>query len=329
MNRQWLKKKLYFLRRNSWVLMYHRVSKEGIDPWDLCVEPEIFEAQLKWYKKNCKILSLDTLIDNWRENKLKPHSIAITFDDGYLDNYTQAKPLLEKYNLPASFFITSGNTIDQSTFWWDQLAEIILKTEILPGRFSIHISEEIVVFDIFGEEHLTPPIRAQLTSWRFPQPSPNKRAELYYQLWFKLRGLPANEQKKILKELQSAVAIENIPVTAPVMNAQQVKELSLHPLFSIEAHTVSHPFLAGTNENIQANEIRENKQTLESITEKKVKFISYPYGSYDDNTLMLAKEESFTAALTTQPAPLQKTSNPFLVGRMNIVNSTDYKRDIW
>ena len=84
----------------SVVLMYHRIS-EGKDYYGVCVEPKNFEEHIMIVRKYaCK---LDNIFS------LKPKGkIFITFDDGYKDNFDFAKKILERYDLPAAFFITTG-----------------------------------------------------------------------------------------------------------------------------------------------------------------------------------------------------------------------------
>ena len=101
------------------VLMYHRVAKSPNDPWQLCVSPEHFEQQLQ-VLTNYNVVPLPAVVNN-----LPKKGIAITFDDGYIDNYTAARPLLEKYQLPATFFITTGNIDSGSEFWWDELEQVV------------------------------------------------------------------------------------------------------------------------------------------------------------------------------------------------------------
>lgn len=109
-------KKLFIQR--SVVLMYHRIATAAHDHWQLCVSPRHFEEQLQVLKRY-KVIGLHELVSSVPRN-----GVAISFDDGYIDNYTTAKPLLEKYSLPATFFITNNNIGKQAEFWWDELENI-------------------------------------------------------------------------------------------------------------------------------------------------------------------------------------------------------------
>ena len=80
------------------VLMYHRIASEAIDPWDLCVSKENFDLQLAMLQQNFHVLPIAELLNQLKQNSLQPRSVAISFDDGYADNYLTAKSLLKKHN---------------------------------------------------------------------------------------------------------------------------------------------------------------------------------------------------------------------------------------
>jgi peptidoglycan/xylan/chitin deacetylase (PgdA/CDA1 family) len=98
------------------VTMYHRVNNVvGDKLTHLTVSVENFENQLLYYKENYQIIRLD---EDW--NSLKKTGLVITFDDGYADNISNALPLLEKYQIPATFFVTTLNINTKNEFWWDR-----------------------------------------------------------------------------------------------------------------------------------------------------------------------------------------------------------------
>ena len=103
--------------------MYHRIATPVHDHWQLSVSPQNFEAHLQVLQQY-KVMDLAALV-----NKVPRNGIAISFDDGYIDNYTTAKPLLEKYYMPATFLITNGCLGKQTEFWWDELEHIFLNDQ--------------------------------------------------------------------------------------------------------------------------------------------------------------------------------------------------------
>ena len=114
----------------SVVLMYHRVATVQPDPWSLCVSPNHFAEHLE-VLQNYHRVRLDQLSPSgW---SIRPQlSVAITFDDGYADNLHEAAQLLNRYDTPATFFITTGYVGQGREFWWDELERIVPAEKYLP-----------------------------------------------------------------------------------------------------------------------------------------------------------------------------------------------------
>jgi peptidoglycan/xylan/chitin deacetylase (PgdA/CDA1 family) len=88
------------------VLMYHMVREhiEGAKFNKLRVKPAEFEKQIAWMKSaGCHFVTLQELQQNWGKHPEK--TVAITFDDGYLDNLENAYPVLEKYQAKATIYV--------------------------------------------------------------------------------------------------------------------------------------------------------------------------------------------------------------------------------
>ncbi len=107
------------------VLMYHSIGP-GAENSRLIVTPESFERQMRFLKKgNYQILSMDEYVALLKENK-KPdkRSVVITFDDGYLDNYTNAYPILKKYKIPATISVVPSWVGRPDIMSWEQIKEL-------------------------------------------------------------------------------------------------------------------------------------------------------------------------------------------------------------
>src|SRR5438067_91938 len=106
-----LTKLFAWLHRNQVVILcYHGVTrsnhKVSSDPWDLTLDVEFFEAQLKFLHQHYNVISLQSFLDAQRKKApLSPYSVVLTFDDGPRNFYTLASPLLEKFSLPATVFV--------------------------------------------------------------------------------------------------------------------------------------------------------------------------------------------------------------------------------
>lgn len=111
----WLSKRQ---ESNGRILMYHSV---GRNLGRLTVSPEQFRYQMDWLKSDgYNVLRLRELYNHLAAGRsLPPKSIALTFDDGYIDNYLHAYPILQRYNFPATIFVIADYVGTQVRFAWD------------------------------------------------------------------------------------------------------------------------------------------------------------------------------------------------------------------
>ncbi len=196
MKKRIIKKIKSLFVRKGIVLMYHRIAEPESDVWEIAVSPERFEDHLQILQKMGNVVPLEQLADAVNAKSRLKNCIAIAFDDGYFDNFQAAKPLLEKYRLPATFFIASGNVDNENEFFWDELEHLILFSEHLPPLFSMIINGHSIIFDLKGESFLTEKILQKHRSWKAGSEEPSTlRAGLFYRIWEQLRCLPYAEQQ--------------------------------------------------------------------------------------------------------------------------------------
>jgi peptidoglycan/xylan/chitin deacetylase (PgdA/CDA1 family) len=108
---------------------YHRIGdayNTQFDPNVFSCDEYLFEEHLKFYKSNFDIINIDEL-NSLKESKKKLNNrfALITFDDGYIDNFTLAYPLLKKHQVPAVFFIATDFIEKEIIPWWDEIAFLI------------------------------------------------------------------------------------------------------------------------------------------------------------------------------------------------------------
>lgn len=296
------------------ILLYHRISDDPIDVWDLTVLPEIFNRQLQWLKSNCSVISLEEMVWNWKRMKLKSTSVAITFDDGYLDNYTVAQHLLNQYSLPATFFITNQT----ESLWWDELEACLLKTEILPEGFHLNIGSFVIDYSLLNETLLTNDLQKKLEKWKATDIPTTKRAGLLMVVWKQLRYLDHESRQKVMSYIKEWSSSQ-IEVPA-LMSKPQVKDLGNLSLVEIGAHTCTHPVLSSLESDAQKTEMLKNKNYLEELTGKTVNHISYPYGDFDEQTAIVAGQSGFKAGFTTQAMPVGFCKNIYQLSRFCVTN---------
>jgi peptidoglycan/xylan/chitin deacetylase (PgdA/CDA1 family) len=101
--------------------MYHRVSDDRHDPYGLSVSPAVFDEHMRYLRATCEVMTLEALADAIDRKSVPDRAVAVTLDDGYLDNLTTASPILMARGLPATFFITTEGIDEEREFWWDTL----------------------------------------------------------------------------------------------------------------------------------------------------------------------------------------------------------------
>jgi peptidoglycan/xylan/chitin deacetylase (PgdA/CDA1 family) len=301
--------------------MYHQVASPPCDPWQLSVSPENFESQLVVLHQHFNVVSLDRLMENLNRMPTGKRMIAITFDDGFRDNFDTAAPLLEKYKLPASFYIATKLIGSDGMFWWDMIQHLILYKEKLPPVLSITISDKPFDFSLTEAALLTDGLRKEISNWNFELTFPNKRVELYFKIWEQLKSLSILERDSVIDELKLWAGEDySSPGLAGVMNVAQLQTLGKSSRVTIGAHTVNHPALASQAKDEQIFEIQQSKLKLESWLNKRITSFAYPYGNYDSTTVTLVKEAGFQNAVTTEEEVTTRSSDIFKLPRYQVKN---------
>jgi len=105
------------------VLVYHRICETEGFMWDddlVSASPQQFERQVRYIAERFTPITFEELgriLDG--RSPMPPRPVIVTFDDGYMDNYLQAFPILKRYGVPATFFIPAGFIGTRKVTWWD------------------------------------------------------------------------------------------------------------------------------------------------------------------------------------------------------------------
>ena len=205
------------------ILMYHRVACTRHDPWALAVQPERFGRQMDWLSRHRMVLPMDEFVALMKRDRLPRTAVGLTFDDGYVDNLTAAKPVLERHNLPATVFAL-GDRQGAEPFWWDELADLVLAcpqakdeqlsigTETVRLCWKVHQSEQT------GEV------------WHAHAKPREGREAAYLQIWRILQAMSPEGRSEALARLR---AVLPEPAGAPALRmtpAQLAKATGDGPL---------------------------------------------------------------------------------------------------
>jgi len=268
------------------VLFYHGFRKTGLSGQaggkDNFSPVELFERHLQVILKYAHPASI---LDLLGERKIPRHAVIITLDDGYANNYTLAFPLLRKYGLPATIFLTTG-FIDRQTFLWtDWLEWVITRADAnksLPA---------------WGETKV--PLRLESEIDR-------KQTMLNFKSYFKT--LPISAIHSSLLELQDHLncryAWSDLPPSCQPLTWSQIREMAACGLITFGSHTVSHPVLSRCSAEVQRQELQISKNRIEEETGEPCVLFAYPNGTAEDysvQTVEQLREIGYKLAVTTDP----------------------------
>jgi len=273
------------LSDRAFVLMYHRVlSPVGQLPHyvqpGMFVTAATFERQLSYLRNKFEITFLDELVAKARKGERIGRHCALTFDDGWGDNYSEAFPLLKKYGVPATIFLTTGFVGTQRTFWPEEIISCLARLDI-----------------------------GSLTGYQAPQSFIRfageiggvKRADL--ETLFEgaielLKKKSPQDREEILSHLRGAFNGE--PPPRQMLNWEEAREMAQSGLVRFGAHTVNHELLDQLPLQMVRDEIYLSRQEIEQRLEQKVTTFAYPNGNHSKAVQQLLVEGGLEAAVTTR-----------------------------
>lgn len=295
------------------ILTYHRIADDPVDHWRLAVSPSRFEEQLDVLRRTRHPLPLKDFVRGLMAGSLPSNAVALTLDDGYVDNLVAGKPRLAAADMPATVFLTTGFVGRPGGFWWDELARLIL-LESGPPSFELVVRGGSIHLHIGNE----PRMKADGTLDSAPL---TRRGAAITTIWQSIRRLGDEEREMVMAQLRPIFAGSNYrPWSDRVMTGAEVEALVADGLVTIGAHTVTHPALAGIGAAACHREITESKLACEALVGAPVEGFAYPYGDFDSVARDAVKAAGFTFACSVRRGPAFATSDVFALPRIHVHN---------
>jgi peptidoglycan/xylan/chitin deacetylase (PgdA/CDA1 family)/CelD/BcsL family acetyltransferase involved in cellulose biosynthesis len=259
------------------IFRYHRVNDEH-DPFFNALPVSQFCAQIEYLTRHFHLVSLDQLASGQLPCNGKRWSVAITFDDGYRDNFIHAFPFLQKIGIPATIFLTTGYIESGLLPWYDQV-RLAFKLTSQP-RFSLQ-----AVGGPSGE--LDSDARRL------------KAIELVL-AWLRMTG--DGNRLSCLPELFRDLRVPNeLNLPATMLKWNEIRQMSKGGI-SFGAHTVTHPVLGTLTVSRLREEIVGSKKTVEDRLQIPVRHFAYPFGKPEDfgcDAKRIVQAAGFQSAVTT------------------------------
>lgn len=271
------------------ILMYHRVMPEvdPLRPWE--IDQQQFRQHMQWISGIFNVIPLSEAVEQLKKGSLKRRSLAITFDDGYLDNATHALPILKEFGFHATFFCTSA-WLEGGQMWNDKVIESI---RLWP--------KDVLSIDALKLKEL--PVKSLAEK--------NKAIETILPI---LKYQPPAQRQEIADSLSARVS--ELPQL--MMQPEQLKQLHAEGM-GIGGHTHSHPIIANLDDISLIEELSTNKQILETIIGKPIKLFAYPNGKpeidYHCKQIQHLKDAGYSAAVTTEVGAVNLDSKRYELAR--------------
>ncbi len=288
----------HFLTRSQpRILMYHRIVDNKKLPG---ISVDIFEQQLIYIQKHFNVIGMDEFIQRLQNAALFSNHIVVTFDDGHKDFFQTAWPLLKKYKIPATLFVTTGFVDKKLWLWPDLLRYILLSTK--SNKISV---DSLNTFELTSENVLT----------------------IWNTLGDYCLTLPHQERMEFLEKLstQLDVIIDAEPLEP--FNAVSWDDLRImhREGLNVGSHSVSHPIFSALNSLELKLELENSKNRIAEELGEQPKGICYPNGMARDTSAEVETlaQQFYQYGLVAYPAPVNK-QNIMHLGRYSASNNMQH-----
>jgi peptidoglycan/xylan/chitin deacetylase (PgdA/CDA1 family) len=297
-----------FGSRKPLILTYHRVVT---DPESCCSQPgmtvsgEIFKKQLRYIDKSMTVVSLEQLVDSIETGRIV-RCCVLTFDDGWLDVYQNAFPVMRALKIPATIFLATGFVGTDSNYWPERLTASVA----ILGSCSRDLYNELTI-------RCKPAAEMLMTALKCPNPdlltgTLDRIIEL-------LKYIPDEDRAGFIEAIEKAAVRQDAGTTRSrsILNWQEIAEMSEHDI-TYGAHTVNHVILTEVPESVAMQEIQESKSAIESRTGLTCNLFSYPNGDWDPEVRDIVEKCGYRAGVTTERTAITASCDLFTLGRVNV-----------
>jgi len=285
------------------VLNYHRIGnpdEDLFDPGVFSATADQFDFQISYLKRHVSLVTLEealAYIDGTIKEKTSRCRVLITFDDGYLDNYNVAFPILRSHGVQGVFFLATSMVGSCQIPWWDHIAYLVKTAR--KRRFCLSYPSDLAIdLDVNG---LTQSLQVILRSYKRPENLDSDR---------------------FIHELGKAAMGDDLPGTIRrFLNWDEASEMSQSGM-KIGSHTHSHRVLSQLTPDRQFQELSVSRTILKEQLGVEADVLAYPVGGkhcFTDQTRRAAQDAGYRAAFSFYGGTnLQGKTSPYDVNRIGI-----------
>lgn len=255
-----------------------------------------FRRQIEIIARDYHPVSLDDVLIALQEGRALPRrTVAITFDDGYLDNWELAAPVLQQYGVPASFYVVVGAIDTGAPPWFCRLRHAIAATQRTQWADSVDGS----LHSLCG---------------------PERRREAFLIASRRCAQLSGIQQMTALRKIEQELGVEPLRFSdCPMLSWDQVRALR-RAGHAVGSHTVSHPNAAFVSTAEFETELIESKRRLEEELEVTVAHFSYPspvlQPHFSEQSIEQTRRAGFRTAVTCESGVVRAGDEPLRLRRV-------------
>jgi peptidoglycan/xylan/chitin deacetylase (PgdA/CDA1 family) len=267
-------------RRQLMILNYHRIGDAAQTPYDSGVfsaTAEEFDAQITYVKRRFHVTNLEEALGIVRGDTPAGTNVLITFDDGYLDNYTLAFPILRSHKVQAAFFLPTAFIGTGELPWWDTIAFIVKQSrkKVIELRYpeaaKLHLERETLPQAIIGILQL-----------------------------YKRHSM--QQRERFISELERSCESSRPHNTSQrcFLNWDEAREMQRAGM-AFGSHTHTHEILSKLSPDRQMQEIRQSREILESQLDQRINTLAFPVGNrgtFSHETARLLESAGYGAAFS-------------------------------
>jgi peptidoglycan/xylan/chitin deacetylase (PgdA/CDA1 family) len=257
---------------------------------------------------------LSEFVSRLEYGTLPDKAVAVTFDDGYVDNLHEASPRLASARVPATLFLATGFVGQRHEYWWDELARgLLLRTGAIDAEVKIG-NERICLVLREGDD--------RDSGWRAWQEPRTERQSAYLAAWKHLRTAAAGDRDHAMVQLREVLEIPPPHPRDLPMTAREVAALAGGRVFDFGGHTATHAVLPALTPAERRDDIRRGRDACERLIGRPITGFAYPHGARDDDSEAAVRECGFAWACgTTARAVPSHGADRYALPRLGVLDS--------
>lgn len=300
------------LRQKLSIVTFHRVltdaQRQQYPLPGLAVTPDELDAHLKFLTRQFQCLSLNAALDRWDQDQSSGLPLlAITFDDGQLDNYQNALPVLERNGVTASFYVPSLVLENTAPLWHDVMATAV-------AWLTDPLNCQTALPDSFKREEAKRLLASLQPGREYTRLAGHSAVEAALEVTKQWRP---SQREEWLSRARDVLPQTVQPGWDGFMNVAQMKDLVARG-HEIGSHSHSHALLPQCTDEELRTEIAGSKQALEAALGGPVTTFCYPNGSTDPRSVAQVRKAGYRAAVTTQWGSNVREDDRFRLQRFNM-----------